>query len=200
MQNLQINTFQLLTPNLPNNLLEQMFRLRHKGFIQEEKYEVNDYNGIDFDQYDNPYAHYLTISQNGKVVACARFNKTDFNQTYYTMQENGTKNYVSVSFMAKDQWSNVIPKPLLENLPPNTWELTRFYVDSSIETKDRAKLSRILFEEIYMTANKIGVLNLLFITHEEVITGIEKLGFKVNIKHEVQIPNFCDVFLAHCPI
>lgn len=196
MNNLTVQSFQIIDSHLYGDTFIKMLRLRHKGFIEEQGYEVYDWNGLDFDQYDNPFTHYITISQNKEVIACVRFNKTNFHQKICSVEENGNKNCASVSFMVKDQWANKIPQEFFSNLSDSTWEVSRLYVDSGINVKDRASLSRILLVITYIIGERIGVKNLIYVTHKLVISTLNKVGIEGKKLHEIAIEGFEGSFLV----
>ena len=178
--NYKILAFSLTDSHKYGNILEQMLQLRHKGFIVEEKYEVFNYNGLEFDQYDNPHAKYLLILKNDQAIACARLNRTDF-----TYKVNGT----SVSYMAKDLWGEQIPECyLLSN--SNTYELTRLYVCSSLETKERAVMTRLIVGALYVYSVSIEVSKWLFVTHQSLLNVASKLGMTIPFAISVAVPNF----------
>jgi N-acyl-L-homoserine lactone synthetase len=176
----RIFAFSLADSHKYGNILEQMLRLRYKGFIVEEKYEVSNYSGLEFDQYDNPHAKYLLILKGGQAVACARLNRTDF-----TYNIGGS----DVSYMAKDLWGKQIPNNyLLSN--SNTYELTRLYVDSSLETKERAVMTRLIVGALYVYSVSLKVSKWLFVTHQSLLNVASKIGMTIPFAISVAVQNF----------
>ena len=176
----KITAFSLSDSYKYGNILEQMLRLRYKGFIVEEKYEVCNYSGLEFDQYDNPYAKYLLILKGDQAIACARLNRTDF-----AYNIGG----VGVSYMAKDLWGKQIPGNYLLN-NSNTYELTRLYVCSSLEAKERAAVTRLIVGALYVYSVSVEVSKWLFVTHQSLLNVASKLGMTIPFAINIDVPNF----------
>ena len=87
----KVLTFSLIDSHKYGNILEKLLKFRYQGFVVEEGYEIPTYNDTDFDQYDNPFAKYITIMKGDEIVACSRINRTD------------------IPYIAKDYWNHLIP-------------------------------------------------------------------------------------------
>jgi acyl homoserine lactone synthase len=94
--------------------LPVLLRMRYGEFVERLKYEVPNYNGMEYDQYDTPAAVYLIWRDAaGNIQAGSRISPT--NRPY----------------MIRDLWPNSVQTI---DLPcsPTVWEITRFFVDKHL--------------------------------------------------------------------
>lgn len=155
-------------------LFEEMLKLRYKGFIVEEKYDAFHCDGMEFDQYDNPFTQYAIATLNGSVVACARFGRTD------------------IPYMARDVWAKQIPE---ENLPNSKeiYEFTRLYADSALTANLRNRLIRIISSYTYLCLVKMGAKEFYFVTFQSVFNSCAKLGFHAEIVCDINIEGYNNI-------
>ena len=127
-------------------LLLKTLKLRHKGFIVEAQYDAFECDGMEFDQYDTPFTHYISCLVNNEVIGCTRLTRTD------------------TPYMIKDVWSKQIPKKFLPT-SKDVYEFTRLYVDSAVQLfTTRNKLVRILAAFTYVELAKMGGKEMYFVT------------------------------------
>jgi N-acyl-L-homoserine lactone synthetase len=64
--------------NLHNHgeLFANMFRARHRTFIQNAKWDLPEANGMEFDQYDTPASRWVCRTPHGEVLAGVRLTPT----------------------------------------------------------------------------------------------------------------------------
>ena len=103
-------------------LYADQFRLRRREFVERQSYDVRVYNGMEFDQYDNPASAYLIYSVDKRTaLAVSRLTPTTEN------------------CMLADLWPNAVEdKNLLNN--PKVWEGTRYCIDRRIPNGMRQKI------------------------------------------------------------
>lgn len=90
--------------------LPVLLRMRYGEFVERLKYEVPNYNGMEYDQYDTPAAVYLIWRDAaGNIQAGSRISPT--NRPY----------------MIRDLWPNSVQTTDLPS-SPRVWEITRFFV------------------------------------------------------------------------
>jgi len=107
------------TAHFAGDALPAMFRLRYQVFIERERYEVPSYNGMEWDQFDNPAAHYLLRrDRQGRAAGVARMIPT-------------TERY-----MVKDLWPDMVEGGELPSRP-DVWELTRVGVRAGLDARER---------------------------------------------------------------
>lgn len=107
------------TAHFYGDALPTLMRLRYSEFVERLKYEVPVYNGMEFDQYDTPAAVYFVWRDDaGKIRAGTRVSPT--NRPY----------------MIKDLWPQSVHYIDLPS-SPTVWEITRFFVDKTLEESFR---------------------------------------------------------------
>jgi len=114
-----IDIFNIETAHHYGDTLPKLLKCRYAEFVLRHHYQVPDYNGMEYDQYDTPAAVYLAWKDPaGTIRAGIRLVPT-------------TKPY-----MIKDLW----PYSVVDiNLPesPEVWEATRLFIDRSCDEKVR---------------------------------------------------------------
>lgn len=104
------------------NLVMNYMALRSEVFIEMKKWDLNNADGIEWEQYDVHGASVYVLAHDGTIVhAGCRLMRTD------TVIGNGTLTY---SYMIRDAYLGLIslPKEICSEEPPNDshhWELTR---------------------------------------------------------------------------
>ena len=121
--------------HLFNKAYISQYKLRHRCFIERQGYDVWDYNGMEYDQYDNPSANYLVYqSMNGEALGVSRMTP------------------ISHRSMVKDLWPDLISnKKILSD--PNVWEATRFCIDKNINQDFR----KIICQELVCSYLEFGL-------------------------------------------
>lgn len=103
--------------HLYGDALVSQHRLRHYLFIEQQRYDVPNFNGLEYDQFDSPAAVYLVRRDpQGVVRASSRLLRT-------------TNRY-----MLGELWPEMLPSPLCS---PEFWESTRIGVDPRLEARRR---------------------------------------------------------------
>jgi len=121
MENIQtINKF-----NANPQLLNDIYRLRHKSFKQRLGWEVKSVNGMEIDNFDSLDVSHITLSNNkGQLVGCWRALPTEGD------------------YMLR----NIFPQLLRgEGLPSerNIWEISRFTVNKDTNNNVEANKSLV---------------------------------------------------------
>ncbi len=178
MSQYKILTFSLLDSHKHGNILERLLKFRYQGFVVEEKYDIPTYNDTEFDQYDNPFAKYITIMQGDEIVACSRINRTD------------------IPYMAKDCWSHLIPSNFLPS-DSNFYEWTRQYVSSKLIMVERMKMARIISAVTYFTLMESNAGGVCYVTHASLLHTAEKLGMNPHSVARLNLPDFPNLHFVH---
>jgi acyl homoserine lactone synthase len=106
------------------DLFFDQHRLRHQEFIERQSYAVKAFNGMEFDEYDTLASRYLVYSEDGKhVLGCSRLTPTH------------------LGCMLQDHFSHLVDDPSIYTAP-NTWEGTRFCIDSRLPGDKRLQILR----------------------------------------------------------
>ena len=147
--------------NLHNHgeLFANMFRARHRAFIQHNKWDLPQSNGMEFDQYDTPASRWVAVHENGEVLAGIRLTPTTHRCGIY-------------SYMIRDAQLGLldsIPSNLLNMPAPvadHIWESSRVFVSDAVPAAERLRVQVQLIREMVISARNLGVTTLLGIIPE----------------------------------
>ena len=108
-----------------NPILAQ-HKLRYESITQRQGWDVPNYDGLEFDEYDNPAAKYLVyMDEHGIAQGSSRFYPT----TLPYMLETTFPHYVTKIGMPKDK---------------AVWEGSRFCVNKNLSVSERKKIINYL--------------------------------------------------------
>lgn len=105
------------------DLVANFLKLRKKVFMDRMEWPLNQYEGLEYEQYDTFDTTYVIAHRNGEVIGGARLKRTD------KVHGNGQVVY---SYMIRDAHLGLLPgmpHDLCCDSPPvdpKSWELTRF--------------------------------------------------------------------------
>jgi N-acyl-L-homoserine lactone synthetase len=161
--------------NLHNHgeLFANMFRARHKAFIQQNKWDLPEANGMEFDQYDTPASRWVAVHQDGEVLAGIRLTPTTHRCGIYT-------------YMIRDAQKGLlegIPAHLLYDQAPvheNIWESSRVFVSESVPAAARARVQLQLRHEMVLAAQKLGAISVIGLIPE----SSRRIGRRVGLDCE----------------
>jgi len=142
--------------NLHNHgeLFANMFRARHRTFIVQNKWDLPQADGMEFDQYDTPASRWVAVHKNGEVMAGVRLTPTTHRCGIY-------------SYMIRDAQLGLldsIPDNLLfEQAPVNEhiWESSRVFVSDQVQAKMRLRVQMQLIHQMVVTAREMGATSVL---------------------------------------
>ncbi len=142
--------------NLHNHgeLFANMFRARHRAFIQQNKWDLPEANGMEFDQYDTPASRWLAVHENGEVLAGIRLTPTTHRCGIYT-------------YMIRDAQKGLlegIPSNLLYDTAPvseHIWESSRVFVSEQVPASQRLRVQLQLRHEMVISARALGATSVL---------------------------------------
>ena len=139
------------TAHFAGDALPAMFRLRYQVFIERERYEVPSYNDMEWDQFDNPAAHYLLRrDEQGRADGVARLIPT-------------TERY-----MVKELWPDLVDG---QHLPsqPDVWELTRVGVRPGLDATERSRVHCDVLLGFFEFGLAYGIRSYILVTHMRII-------------------------------
>ncbi|MGB8812242.1 MAG: acyl-homoserine-lactone synthase [Paracoccaceae bacterium] len=147
--------------NLHNHgqLFANMFRARHRTFIQHNKWDLPEADGMEFDQYDTPASRWVAVHRHGEVLAGVRLTPTTHRCGIY-------------SYMIRDAQRGLletIPQYLLNfeaPIDPHTWESSRVFVSDDVPANERLRVQMQLIHEMVISARAVGATTLLGIIPE----------------------------------
>ncbi|WP_431300564.1 acyl-homoserine-lactone synthase [Tabrizicola sp. BL-A-41-H6] len=154
-------------------LFANMFRARHRAFIQHNKWSLPEADGMEFDQYDTPASRWLAVHENGEVLAGIRLTPTTHRCGIY-------------SYMIRDA-----QKGLLESIPTNllnfeapvaghVWESSRVFVSDTVPANMRLRVQLQLRHEMVVSARAVGATQVLGLIPE----SSRRLGRRVGLECE----------------
>ncbi len=109
-----IDCVTLETSHLFADAMASQHRLRHRVFVEQQRWDVPTFHGMEYDQYDTPAAVYLVWRDfEGEARAVARLSPT--NRPY----------------MVRDLWPDLVQSRALPD-SPHIWEGTRLCVDQKL--------------------------------------------------------------------
>ena len=147
--------------NLHNHgqLFANMFRASRRTFIQHNKWDLPQADGMEFDQYDTPASRWVAVHKHGEVLAGVRLTPTTHKCGIY-------------SYMIRDAQLGLletIPRDLLSfkaPVDPYIWESSRVFVSDAVPASERLRVQMQLIHEMVISARTLGATTLLGIIPE----------------------------------
>lgn len=146
-----IDAISLENAHVLGDALAQAFRLRHRIFVERQKYEVPNRRGMEWDQFDTPAAVYLLWrDEQHSVRAVARLIPT------------------SLPYMIQQLWPDLVASGEMPS-GDDIWEVTRLGIDRDMPREQRARAFGELFCGLAEYGLCAGIRSYLFVTPEMVI-------------------------------
>jgi acyl homoserine lactone synthase len=151
-----MQTTSLSFANLHNHgeLFANMFRARRQSSIVQNKWDLPEAMGMEYDQYDTPASRWVAVHEFGEVLAGIRLTPTTARCGIY-------------SYMIRDAQMGLldsIPQDLLYDEAPiseSIWESSRVFVSHSTLMKIRRRVHAYLITEMTKTAREMGATQVL---------------------------------------
>ena len=74
---MQTTTLSFANMHNHGELFANIFRARKQSFIDLKKWPLPEVDGMEFDQYDTPFARWIVVHENGEVMAGMRIAPTN---------------------------------------------------------------------------------------------------------------------------
>ena len=151
-----MQTTTLSFENLHNHgeLFANLLRARRQSFIERNKWDLPEANGMEFDQYDTPASRWVAVHDFGQVMAGIRLTPTTAHCGIYT-------------YMIRDAQRGLldaIPSDLLYDTAPvseTIWESSRVFVAQSVPQQIRRRVHASLIMEMTRAARDLGAAEVL---------------------------------------
>jgi len=176
------------------NLFANLLRARHESFIVEQRWDLPETDGMEFDQYDTPQSRWIAIHDGGQVLGGFRLTPTTARCGVY-------------SYMIKDAQRGLldsIPSDLLyEEAPvdPQVFEFSRFFKSSNLSARERTAVQMRLLKALLETRETLGVRSALGIGSPNWERWMKRIGLHIqNMGPIIQIEgkeNRCQI--THLP-
>lgn len=156
---MDVTTLSFDNLHLHGELFAKMLRARHETFIQDQKWDLPEADGMEFDQYDTPASRWVAVHSLGQVMAGVRLTPTTAKCGIY-------------SYMIRDAQRGLlesIPSDLIDYEAPvseNIWESSRVFVARDVPAKMRLRVQVSLISEMVNSARKLGASSVLGIIPE----------------------------------
>ena len=152
-------------------LLRQFFRLRKQVFIDEMEWDLNEYDGMEIDQYDQETAEYILQVKNGVCVGGCRLLPTT------TKIDRDGEEFTYMLRDARLGRLESFPTTVTECVPVSekVWELTRV-----ISAKNPIGF-RDLMEQVRFRLKAYDVTDCLFITRTAISRICKFWGYDIEV-------------------
>ena len=130
-------------------LFADLLRARHRTFIEHNRWELPEADGMEFDQYDTPASRWVAVHHYGRILAGVRLTPTTHRCGIYT-------------YMIRDAQLGLldsIPRSLLYEDAPvadHIWESSRVFVCPDVPAKMRLRVQMQLIGEMVRSARELG--------------------------------------------
>jgi len=153
-------------------LFTNLLRARRESFIVEQKWDLPETEGMEFDQYDTPQSRWIAIHEGGQVLGGFRLTPTTAQCGMY-------------SYMIRDAQRGLldtIPQNLLYKeapVEPHVFEFTRFFKASHLSSKARTRVQMRLLKALLETRETLGVHSVLGIGSPNWERWMKRIGLHI---------------------
>ncbi len=162
-----IDAITLETAHHLGDALASMHRLRHRVFVERQKYDVPTYRNMEWDQFDTPAAVYLVWRDElGEARAVTRLIPT------------------TLPYMIQELWADLVDGGELPS-DDKVWEATRFGIDRGLSPDKRREVLGELVCGCLEFGLRNGIEEFLCVMPIQIINGaIRAAGVEVDILGE----------------
>ncbi|MFK7940963.1 MAG: acyl-homoserine-lactone synthase [Roseovarius sp.] len=127
---------------------------RKEIFLDDLGWSVSEADGMEFDQYDTPFARWVIVHDKGRILGGVRMLPTTARCGVY-------------SYMLRDAQLGILddlPNEVLFFPAPvehGVWEATRFFLTRDVPARDRQMVQALLFQGMSQTAMNNGATHIL---------------------------------------
>ncbi|MBM9401916.1 conjugal transfer protein TraI [Gluconacetobacter azotocaptans] len=167
-----IDLLTLETSHHYGSALAEQYRFRYRHFILRERWDVPNYNGMEYDQFDTPAAAYLVWRDtDGAVRGMVRLLPT-------------TRPYMTESL-----WPELLPDAGAPR-SPSIWENTRFGVDRDLPPTVRQRVTAELILASMEFALNRGVQSFLLISPRAILARtLPRAGLFPAVQKNTTLPS-----------
>ena len=151
---MQTTTLSFANMHNHGELFANLLRARRQSFIVQNRWDLPQAMGMEFDQYDTPASRWVAVHQLGRIYAGIRLTPTTARVGIY-------------SYMIRDAQRGLldsIPSDLLYDEAPvaeNVWESSRVFVAHDTPEKLRRVVHLHLIDEMTKAARDLGATQVL---------------------------------------
>lgn len=146
---MQITTLSFANIHQHGELFANLLRARHQSFIVQNKWNLPEALGMEYDQYDTPASRWIAVHDMGRVVGGMRLTPTTAQCGVY-------------SYMIRDAQRGLLdtlPRDLLYADAPvdeHVWEVSRGFVCHSVPMQHRRRVHALMVAGMNRAAREIG--------------------------------------------
>lgn len=146
---MQTTTLSFANMHNHGELFANLLRARRQSFIVQNRWDLPEALGMEYDQYDTPASRWIAVHEFGEVLAGIRLTPTTARCGIY-------------SYMIKDAQDGIldsIPQDLLYDKAPvqeNIWESSRVFVSHHTPMRIRRRVHAHLIMEMTKSARELG--------------------------------------------
>ncbi|PSL19694.1 acyl-homoserine-lactone synthase [Shimia abyssi] len=135
-------------------LLVKLLKARRQCFIVQNKWNLPEAEGMEYDQYDTPASRWIAVHDGGDVLAGIRLTPTTARCGMY-------------SYMIRDAQKGMldaIPTDLLDFEAPvdvNIWESSRVFISNKVPASSRTRVQAELMNQLIATSRELGATKVL---------------------------------------
>ncbi len=136
------------------DLFANLLRARRETFIVQNKWDLPEADGMEYDQYDTPASRWIAVHEFGEVLAGIRLTPTTARCGIY-------------SYMIRDAQRGLldsIPSDLLDfeaPVAPHIWESSRVFVSKNVPSNMRMRVQADLMQEMINASRTFGATQVL---------------------------------------
>jgi N-acyl-L-homoserine lactone synthetase len=151
---MQTTTLSFANMHNHGELFANLFRARRQSFIVQNRWDLPEALGMEYDQYDTPASRWIAVHQFGEILAGIRLTPTTARCGIY-------------SYMIRDAQRGLldsIPADLLHFDAPideNIWESSRVFVSHTTPMNIRRRVHAHLITEMTKSARELGATKVL---------------------------------------
>ena len=170
---MEVTTLSFENMHNHGELFANLLCARHQAFIVQNKWDLPQANGMEFDQYDTPASRWVAVHENGRILAGIRLTPTTHRCGIY-------------SYMIRDAQLGLlstIPSNLLNFEAPvadHIWESSRVFVSECVPAHQRLRVQLQLRQEMVNSARRLGATSVLGLIPE----ASRRIGRRVGLECE----------------
>ncbi len=147
-------TISFRTMSQYGDLLVSFMEARKRVFVDHLNWDVATVDGMEFDQYDTPFARWVVIHEFGQILGGVRLMPTTAKCGVY-------------SYMLRDAQLGLldpIPRDVLfldAPVDPKVWEASRLFITEEVTAARRAQVQGILMAQMAVSAGEMGATHVI---------------------------------------
>lgn len=151
---MQTTTLSFANMHNHGELFANLLRARRQSFIVQNKWDLPEALGMEYDQYDTPASRWIAVHEFGEILAGIRLTPTTARCGIYT-------------YMIRDAQRGLldsIPQDLLFAEAPvdeSIWESSRVFVSHTTPMSIRRRVHAFLITEMTKSARELGASKVL---------------------------------------